>query len=82
MPKAMYKGREVEAIDVSFKIIREDWNEYQLADGTELRIRLIISDVVMIPGEYDKEGNPVYQVKSANMIALKSPDHLKKGNSE
>ena len=77
MSKVVYRGRDVEGIDVDFKVGREDWNTYQLADGSELRMRLVVSQVVMIPGEYDQEGNPVYVVKSGNLLVAKSPDHLK-----
>jgi len=78
MPKLPYEGREVEAVDVDFKVIREDWNEYQLSDGTELRMRLVVSNVFLLPEEYDPEGNPVYVVKSGNILVVRSPDHLKK----
>ena len=78
MAKISYKGRDVDGIDVDFKVSREDWNHYQLADGTELRMRLIVSEVYMVSGEYDQEGNPVYVVKSTTMVVAKSPDHLKK----
>ena len=78
MSKVMYKGKEVDGEDVSFTLVREDWNTYQLHDGTELRMRLLVADVVRIPGEFDREGNPVYQVKSKNILVVKSPDNLKK----
>lgn len=78
MPKIPYKGKEVDGIDVGFKVTREDWNEYQLSDGTQLRMRLIVSDVIFVPDEFDQEGNPIYVIKSKNMLVVKSPDHLKK----
>lgn len=76
VPKIMYQGKEVDAVEVDFKVRREDWNEYQLEDGTELRMRLVVGEVFHIPGEYDKEGKPVYVVKSQNLVISKSPDHL------
>jgi len=76
--KVNYQGRDVEGLDVSFKVDREEWNDYQLADGTELRIRLIVTDIVMIPGEWDNDGNPVYVAKSQNIMVAKCPDHLKR----
>ena len=45
MVKVNYQGRDVEGIDVSFKVDRKEWNDYQLADGTELRMRLIVTDI-------------------------------------
>ena len=81
MPKVPYQGREVDAIQVDFKVVREDWNEYQLSDGSEIRMRLLVSEMFLLPGEYDQEGNPVYLVKSGNMMVVRSPDNLKKSQS-
>ena len=78
MPKAIYNGKEVDGEDVSFTINREDWNSYQLHDGTELRMRLVVSQVIRIPGEYDGEGNPVYSVKSSNMAVTIAPEILRR----
>lgn len=78
MPKIPFQGHEVDAIEVTFRPKREDWNEYQLSDGTEIRMRLIVSDVFTLPGQYDQEGNPIYVIKSQNLVFVKAPDHLKK----
>lgn len=78
MPVINWRGKEVEATPVRYKSIREEWNEYDLEDGSTLRMKTIVSDVVCIPNEYDKENNPVYVVKSTNMVVVNSPDHLKK----
>ena len=78
VPKAIYNGKEVDGEDISFSVNREDWNSYQLHDGTELRMRLIVSQVIRIPGEYDADGNPVYSIKSSNMAVTIAPDALKR----
>ena len=71
MPKVPYKGRDVDGDDVSFSIVKEDWNTYQLHDGTEIRVRLIVHQVVKIPDEVDEQGNPVYVVRSNNVLIVK-----------
>lgn len=81
MPKVPYKGKQVDAIEVSFKVDREDWNQYQLADGSELRMRLIVRQVFFLPGEFDDEGNPVYSVSSGNMLMVNAPDHMRRPTS-
>ena len=78
MPSINWIGKQVEAISINFKGIREEWNEYDLEDGSTLRMKTIVSDVVRVPDEYDNENNPVYVVKSTNMLIAKSPDHIKK----
>ena len=50
-----------------------------LSDGSELRIKLDVIEVVRVDGEWDSEGHPIYVVRSGKVLAvLESPDHLKK----
>jgi len=78
MSKINFQGREVDATEVDFQTRKEDWNEYQLMDGSEIKIKLVVSGIFRIDGMYDDEGNPVYQIKSANIAAVKSPDNLRR----
>ncbi len=78
MVRINFQGRDVEATPVDFRIEREDWNEYQLMDGSHLRLRLVLSEVLRVEGEYDAEGNPVYVAKSGNVLTIRAPDNLKK----
>lgn len=74
MPKVPYKGQQVDGDDVSFSVTSEDWNRYQLHDGTEIRIRLIVQDVIKIPGELDEQGNPAYVVRSSQIMVVRPPE--------
>ena len=47
------------------------------SNGVSL-VRRIVTDIVMIPGEWDNDGNPVYVAKSQNIMVAKCPDHLKR----
>jgi len=78
MPKIPYKGREVDAIEVDFQTRKEDWNEYQLMDGSTIKMKLVVSDIFRVPDEWDNEGNPVYVVRSNNVLVVRAPDNLKK----
>ena len=78
MPTIKWHGRDAEGLEVRFKSNREEWNEYSLEDGSSLRMKAVVSEIIRLNGEYDAEGNPVYIVKSANMLVVKSPDNLKK----
>lgn len=78
MPRVQYQGRDVEATLVDFVIGREDWNEYQLHDGTVLRLRVVVSEVFRLHGEWDAEGNPVYIVKSGNVLVVRAAENLKR----
>lgn len=78
MPKIKWQGREVDALSIPFKSIKEDWNEYDLEDGTTLKMKAVVSDIVRVDGQFDPEGNPLYLIKSGNMVVASSPDNLKK----
>lgn len=78
MARMQFQGREMEVVPVEYRIEREDWNEYQLFDGSHLRLKVVVSEIVRVVGEYDLEGNPVYIAKSGNILAVRSPDELKR----
>jgi len=78
MPKISWQGREVDGLETRFKTVHEDWNEYDLEDGTTVRMKAVVSEIVRLQGEYDPEKNPVYLVKASNVLIVKSPDNLKK----
>ena len=78
MAKIDFQGQEVEATEIEFQTRKEDWNEYQLMDGTVIKMKAVVSEIFRIDGMFDEAGNPVYQIKSANVPVVKSPDTLKK----
>lgn len=78
MPKMNFQGREVDATEVEFQTRKEDWNEYQLMDGTVIKMKLVVSEIFRIDGVYDNEGNPTYQIKSTNVVTTRSPADLKR----
>jgi hypothetical protein len=78
VPKVNFGGREVDATEIEFQTRREDWNEYQLMDGSVIKLKAVVSDILRIEGHYDNDGNPVYRVKSSSVLWVRSPDELKK----
>lgn len=78
MPKVPFKGREVDATEVDFQTRKEEWNEYQLMDGTSIKMKLVVSEIFRVPDEWDNEGNPLYVVKSQNILVTRSPNNLKR----
>jgi len=41
-------------------------------------MKIVVTEVLRIDGQYDAEGNPVYFVKSANIISVIAPEELMK----
>ncbi len=78
MPKIPFKGQEVDATEIDFQTRKEEWNDYQLMDGSVVKIKLVVTEIFKVPDEYDNEGNPVYVVRSKNVLAIRSPDNLKR----
>jgi len=78
MPKVNFEGGEVDATEIDFQTRREDWNEYQLMDGSIIKLKAVVTQILRIEGRYDREDNPVYRVKSTNVLWVKSTDELKK----
>ncbi|RZN34438.1 MAG: hypothetical protein EFT35_09380 [Methanophagales archaeon ANME-1-THS] len=74
----LQNGREIDAMDVDFETIREDWNEYKLEDGTILKFKTIVSSIIRT-AEFDPmTGDPVYHVRSTNILRVKVPEELKR----
>lgn len=80
--KLQFQGRDVEGEKVFVESMREDWNEYILTDQTVLRVRIILHDVVRLIGEYTSEGDPIYQVKTTNILSSDVPESLKRPGKE
>jgi hypothetical protein len=72
-------GSFADATIVPFRGDVEHWNEYLLDDGTVVRMKLVVTEVARLDGEYDDEGNPVYVINSSNVTHVSAPEDLKKG---
>lgn len=71
-------GSEVDATVLSFQAGGEHWNEYLVDDGTVIRVKLVATEILRLDGQYDAQDNPVYLVQSTNVMAVSSPDKLKR----
>ena len=76
--KVNWQGKEVDAIDLSFQAAGEHWNEYLIDDGTVVKLKTVTTQVFRLEDHYDQEGNPIYLVKSTNIVAVSAPDKLKR----
>ncbi len=72
-------GKKQSATIVEVEQSIDRWSDITLTDGTVLKAKPIIIDVERLDGEYDHDGNPVYNVKNQLFITVVStPDDLKK----
>jgi hypothetical protein len=64
--------------DVDFEVYREDWNVYQLEDGTRLKNRVILMKVMSRPQEEEGQEGRQYAFKTKMITtSARVPSHLK-----
>ena len=57
----------------------ERFSELKLSDGAILKTKMSAIEVIRINDQWDRDGNPVYHVKSHNLVAVSMvPDELKR----
>lgn len=75
--KIQFQGNEVWGEEVDFETEREGWNEYVLHDGTRLKMKSVVSDVLRLE-MFQPDGSPVYFINSTNVVTAIVPDSLKR----
>jgi hypothetical protein len=66
-----------DAEEIDFVEDKEFWNEYKLADGTTLKVKLVLRGVKRLK-RYEPDGSPIYAINSINVVrAVDVPDKLK-----
>ncbi len=76
--KIPFNGQNVDAETVDVTQSSERWNEYLLDDGTILKVKLVLTNVYRVEGQYDADGNPVYILQSTNVVSTNAPTDLQK----
>ncbi|HUG14256.1 MAG TPA: hypothetical protein VMM78_04485 [Thermomicrobiales bacterium] len=66
-------GQDVDAVEVSFSIVREDWNEYELADGGHVRLKTTTQRILRVLDDAGKpartpDGEPFIVVQTSNQV--------------
>ena len=62
---------------VEFETLREEYNSYKLADGSTIRMKTVVTNIIRTE-EFTPEGEPVYIINSQNVLVAHVPDELKK----
>ncbi len=70
-------GKDVTGEEVEFEVEKESFNIYLLADGTKLRVKNVLSQVVRLD-DYGPDGNPIYLLSGGQVVAADVPDQLKR----
>jgi len=68
-------GNDVNVFDVPIKSAVEYFNEYELEDGSKLKVKSVATSFLRVDGEYSADGKPVYLVLTAPAVnVLSSPE--------
>jgi hypothetical protein len=73
-----FGGEEVDAEVIGFRTAGEHWNEYLLDDGTVFRIKLVLTEISRLDGQYDANGDPVYAASHTQVTAVDVPESLRR----
>ena len=72
-------GKIYDVVEVQMGDTSEKWSQIALDDGSVIKIKPVVLRVMRAIDGYDKEGNPLYQIKINQVITVSSPDNLRKG---
>jgi hypothetical protein len=84
MPKRKVNigGNEFMAEEIEFESIEgEKWNKYLLHDGTELKLKAIVAEILRVEGQFQPNGDPVYTVNASVVVNTNAPEQLKRKQS-
>ncbi len=56
----------------------EGWNTYALHDGTKLKVKAVLADVVRLDGQYAPNGDPLYTINASLVVTTTAPESLKR----
>jgi hypothetical protein len=76
--KITFQGQQRDAEVIEINQSSERWNEYLLEDGTVLKLKPVATEVVKLSEVHDNEGNPVYLIKTHNVVSVIAPENLKR----
>lgn len=75
------------AEDLDYKTVKEDWNVYQLEDGTVFKVKLVASKISrgMESKEnkriiYNDNGEPLYNIRYSVQLSTEVPEGLLKAD--
>lgn len=70
-------GHDVPVSDVPIKSAIEFFNEYELEDGSKVKVKFVATSFLRVEGEYTHDNKPIYLVFSAPAAnVISSPEIL------
>ncbi len=76
--KINFQGEIRDAVSVDFEPERETFSTYILLDGSALKLKAVLTEVMRIEGVYAPNGDPVYLIQAAQIMSVSAPDSLRR----
>lgn len=76
--KINFQGQVRDAISVDFEADKETFSTYILHDGSSLKIKAVLTEVMRVEDVYAPNGDPVYLIQAAQVMSVSAPDSLRK----
>jgi hypothetical protein len=77
--KVEYNGKQCDAIPMDFDTeIGEKWAQHKTTDGSVIRLKFEVIEIMKVVGEYQPNGEPVYLFTHTTQLVTRAPDELQK----
>ena len=72
-------GHDVEVVEVPILNSTEGFNDYELGDGSKIRLKIVATSILRLVGQFNADGDPIYIVKKGQVVTvLQAPDALRR----
>jgi hypothetical protein len=72
-----YLNNTVPGQSISFEPTSEPFSQYTLADGTTVKVKMVMLDAARLDA-FNDQGEPVYQFQFQQILGIVAPDSLKR----
>jgi len=76
--KVNFNGQSVDGVIVDFEADKEQWSTYVLHDGSALKIKAVLTEVMRLEGIFGPNGDPVYMVQASQIVHVNAADPLRR----
>ena len=71
-----YEGKPVEADEIDIVSESTPWHVFKLEDGTEVRVKTLLSKIVRVRNKFHDDGRPIYFLNVGPAMLVESPQSL------
>ena len=76
--KVNFNGQMVDAVMVDFEADKEQWSTYVLHDGSALKVKAVLTEVMRLEGIHAPNGDPVYMIQASQIVHVNAADPLRR----